>query len=155
MTNLATALDITPFIGASEFSLTIALVVFVMLTAVLLAVLILLCASKSFRSFFFRDAAKKKKTAKKKQAAEEQGHSSASDNNRAKQTKAESYNRARKPVRKTPKQSEPDIFDGVITVPLGVIAPDVNEQKKTESASKQTTSDKQRNQSKVGTKKHR
>lgn len=40
---------------SSELSLTIALVVFVMITLFLITVLVLLCVSKSFRAFFFRE----------------------------------------------------------------------------------------------------
>ena len=40
---------------SSEFSLTIALVVFVMITLFLITIIILLCISKSFRAFFFRE----------------------------------------------------------------------------------------------------
>ncbi len=56
------------FTCASEFTLTVTLVVFVMVTAVLLFIILLLCVSKSFRAFFFRDAAKRKKAAAKKAA---------------------------------------------------------------------------------------
>lgn len=40
---------------SSEFSLTIALVVFVMITLFLITIIVLLCVSKSFRAFFFRE----------------------------------------------------------------------------------------------------
>lgn len=42
-------------LSANEFSLSIALVVFVMITLLLIAILVLLCISKSFRAFFFRE----------------------------------------------------------------------------------------------------
>ena len=44
-----------PLLGATELSLTIALVVFVMLTVMLGAIILLLCISKNFRVFFFRE----------------------------------------------------------------------------------------------------
>lgn len=44
----------TPLLS-SEFSLTIALVVFVMITLFLVTIIVLLCISKSFRAFFFRE----------------------------------------------------------------------------------------------------
>lgn len=40
---------------SSEFSLTIALVVFVMITLFLVTIIVLLSISKSFRAFFFRE----------------------------------------------------------------------------------------------------
>lgn len=55
---------------ANEFSLIIALTVFVMLTVILALMLIFLAASKNFRTVFFREKPKKKKRSAKKQHSE-------------------------------------------------------------------------------------
>lgn len=132
----------TPFIGASEFTLTIALVVFVMITAILLFILVLLCISKSFRAFFFRDAAKRKKAAakKNKQTAaptEEQTRTtetrSATDESQvsartrrgasATEALADGEKPAKRAARTPSKNKTPDIYDGIITVPLDYPVP--------------------------------
>lgn len=118
-------------LGTNEFTLTIVLVVFVMLTAILLLIIILLCASKSFRSFFFREAAAKRKKAaqKKKTAATEQQAEfepvtaaimdkpavipEADKQKQRTETKPRASRRTRE------SKQEHDLFDTVLTVPLG------------------------------------
>lgn len=105
-----TALTLSPRALCATEPITIALVVFVMLTAFLLLIIILLCVSKSFRAFFFREqqkpAARKGKQAAKKSAPID-GASDA----------APPAPRAVKPK----KASAPD--DGVPTVPLNMPVP--------------------------------
>lgn len=133
----------TPFIGASEFTLTIALVVFVMITAILLFILVLLCISKSFRAFFFRDAAKRKKAAAKKNkqiaapteeqtrttetrsATDEAQKSTARTRRGASATEAlaDGEKPAKRAARTPSKNKTPDIYDGIITVPLDYPVP--------------------------------
>lgn len=118
-------------LGTNEFTLTIVLVVFVMLTAILLLIIILLCASKSFRSFFFREAAakrkkaaQKKKTAAVEQQAELEPVTAAIMDKPAVTTEAdvqkqrtEAKPRASRRTRES--KQEHDLFDTVLTVPLG------------------------------------
>lgn len=60
--------------GASEFALSIALAVFIMITLMLAAILALLYVSKSFRAFFFREEIKRQRAAlkRKQEQAEKQ-----------------------------------------------------------------------------------
>lgn len=100
---------ISPQLLSDEFALTIALVVFVMLTAVLLTLLIALIASKNFRKVFFHD--KPKKADKKSRAADKSAETAAN----AQDASAE---------------SAPEYFEGVLTVPIGAI-PEKRSSKKT------------------------
>lgn len=98
-------------VGASELSLTIALVVFVMLTILLLAVLLLLKISKNFRVFFFsekRDEQKSEQELAKDVAKDvEKSDTAATDT---------------PPKKAQTRRKKADFFDGVPTVPLTFIA---------------------------------
>lgn len=126
------------FTCASEFTLTVTLVVFVMVTAVLLFIILLLCVSKSFRAFFFRDAAKRKKAAAKKaakQAAEQNAQaidqqSGAPTQTRASRTVERTHDGAATETSarrnsRSGKNNRQDVLDAVITVPLDCPAPEI------------------------------
>ncbi len=125
------------FTCASEFTLTVTLVVFVMVTAVLLFIILLLCVSKSFRAFFFRDAAKRKTAAKKaaKQAAEQNSQaidqqSGAPTQTRASRTVERTHDGAAPETTarrnsRSGKNNRQDVLDAVITVPLDCPAPEI------------------------------
>ena len=126
------------FTCASEFTLTVTLVVFVMVTAVLLFIILLLCVSKSFRAFFFRDAAKRKKAAAKKaakQAAEQNSQaieqqSGAPTQTRASRTVERTHDGAApetsaRRASRSGKNNRQDVLDAVITVPLDCPAPEI------------------------------
>ncbi len=122
------------FTCASEFTLTVTLVVFVMVTAVLLFVILLLCVSKSFRAFFFRDAAKRKKAAAKKaakQAAEQNAQAIEQQSGAPTQTRASHTHDGAAPETtarrnsRSGKNNRQDVLDAVITVPLDCPAPEI------------------------------
>lgn len=108
--------NFAPFISASELTLTVALVVFVMLTILLTAIIVLLCISKSFRAFFFREH---KNDGKNTDPA-------LSDGQPAKTVPAEptttpvrsapsETQSAQKPIRR---KKHDDVFGGIPTIPL-------------------------------------
>lgn len=122
------------FTCASEFTLTVTLVVFVMVTAVLLFIILLLCVSKSFRAFFFRDAAKRKKAAAKKaakQAAEQNAQAIDQQSGAPTQTRASRTHDGAAPETtarrnsRSDKNNRQDVLDAVITVPLDCPAPEI------------------------------
>lgn len=102
---------ISPQLISDEFALTIALVVFVMLTAILLTLLIALIASKNFRKVFFRD--KSKKSDKKSRAADKNPETAANAQNAS-------------------ADNSPEYFEGVLTVPIGAM-PEKRTSKKTKN----------------------
>lgn len=106
------------FVCAAELPLTVALVVFVMLTILLTAILILLCVSKSFRAFFFREREQSSKPANDDPAR--------SNSQTAKTVPAEPATApaksipteipaAQKPIRR---KKRDDVFGGIPTIPL-------------------------------------
>lgn len=102
---------ISPRLLSDEFALTIALVVFVMLTAVLLTLLIALIASKNFRKVFFRD--KPKKPEKRPRAADKNAESAANVNASA---------------------GRSDYFEGIPTVPIGAPPESLGQTKRSDEA---------------------
>lgn len=94
---------------AGEFSLTIALVVFVMLTVLLTAVLVLLCVSKNFRVFLFRE----NKTVRKKRKNKKTSKTNVADGG------GSNVKKERSDSKNTGKRAVPEYLDAVPTVPLG------------------------------------
>lgn len=121
-----------PFLGATELSLTIALVVFVMLTVMLGAIILLLCISKNFRVFFFREThdAVDEPAATADAAPTEKPADAPAENPPAlvkKQT--------------TRRKKTTDMFDGIPTVPLTFIASEQETKKSRRKTSQTVTGD--------------
>ncbi len=101
--------------SAQDFALTITLVVFVLLTALLAAFIIMLFAWKRFRDFFFADKKKKEKQPRTKTAKSQKA-----EPNRA-QNRVQAPANSSAKIAKTRASSEyriDDCCDGVPTVPL-------------------------------------
>lgn len=102
---------------ASEFSLAIALTVFIIITVVLSILLIALAASKSFRTVFFHDKPQKKKSTKKSSSAPAQSEPESVDTVPIDPPKPRRVTTRRK-------EAEPEYLNAIPTVPLnGIIAP--------------------------------
>lgn len=98
---------------ASEFSLAIALTVFIIITVILAALLISLAASKNFRAVFFREKQQKKKSAKKPASSEPAQVQPQEVGTVVEQPKP------RKAATRKSAESTPDYLDAIPTVPLG------------------------------------
>lgn len=118
---------ISPQFLSDEFTLTIALVVFVMLTAILLTLLIALAASKNFRKVFFRD--KPKKADKKSHAADKNAETTANAQGASVENAPEYYGgvmtvpigapiEKRGGKKQQSRNAEPDIYDKIATVAI-------------------------------------
>ena len=134
-------------LGASEFALSIALTVFIIVSLMLAAILALLYVSKSFRAFFFREEIKRQRAAlkRKQEQAEKQRtlpdavatevSTSAEPSNAGSRTTRKrgdaysdgvltvplTYHTAEKPRRKKKRTAE---IDGITTVELPVVSSD-------------------------------
>lgn len=98
---------------ASEFSLAIALTVFVIISVVLAVLLIALAASKGFRTVFFRDKPQKKKSAKKSALAP------AEPQPQIETVPAEPTRPRRVSTRRNIEDPTPEYLNAIPTVPLG------------------------------------
>lgn len=100
---------------ASEFSLAIALTVFVALTVILATLLIALGVSKNFRAVFFGETKKKKKSAKKQPTEKP----SEPDAQQRQTVSTDTQDRPRRtPARRSKASNEPEYLDAIPTVPL-------------------------------------
>lgn len=101
-------------LGASEFALSIALAVFIMITLMLAAILALLYVSKSFRAFFFREEIKRQRAALKRKQEQAEKLRTLPD-----AVATEAATPEERPQRKTRARKHVDGYsDGVVTVPL-------------------------------------
>lgn len=125
-----------PLLGATELSLTIALVVFVMLTVMLGAIILLLCISKNFRVFFFRETHDAAHDATDEPAA-------TADAAPTEKPADEPAENPPAPVKKqtTRRKKTTDIFDGIPTVPLTFIASEQETKKSRRKTSQTVTGD--------------
>lgn len=101
-------------LSASEFALSIALTVFIIITVILALLLIFLAASKNFRTVFFREKQKRKSGKKKNQSAA-LSEPSAQDIDTM---PAEQVVKSRKAATKRT-ETQPEYLSAIPTVPLG------------------------------------
>lgn len=137
MNVLSSAIANMTLLGASEFVLTVTLVVFVMITVALTALLVILCISKNFRAVFFRETAKKKKAAKarSREKSAAQRHDDGDDG--IENTQAPRADKTEQTPPHRTQRKRRDVFDTVETVPLN--APPANSADDDEQVERGTT----------------